>query len=201
MAAAVNGPLLVVLSGPSGVGKDSVIQRLKERGCPFHLAVTVTTRPRRPGEVEGRDYRFVSDLEYDAMLEGGELLEHATVYGHRYGVPRAPIREALAQGRDVILRIDVQGAATIRRAVPDAILIFLMPASLHELEERLRRRGANGGRDLKVRQGGALGEMGRVEDFDYVVVNPQGSLDEAARKVEAILTAENCRVEPRRVQV
>jgi len=122
-------PLLVVISGPSGVGKDAVRKRMQERGCPFHFVVTATDRPQRPGEVHGKDYFFISAAEFDRMLANGELLEHAIVYGQHKGIPKAHVRQALTSGQDVLMRVDVQGATTIRRLVPEAVLIFLMPSS------------------------------------------------------------------------
>jgi len=138
-------PLLVVISGPSGVGKDAVRKRMQERGCPFHFVVTATDRPQRPGEVHGKDYFFISAAEFDRMLANGELLEHAIVYGQHKGIPKAHVRQALTSGQDVLMRVDVQGATTIRRLVPEAVLIFLMPSSEEELIRRLRRLG--GGAD------------------------------------------------------
>src|SRR3970282_1435592 len=126
------GPLLVVITGPSGVGKDSLLARLKALNRPYHFAVTATTRPPRPEEIEGLDYFFVSDKRYDEMLAGGEFLENATVYQHRYGVPKPPIREALAAGRDVVMRTDVQGARYIKSVCPRALTLFVMGPSLCE---------------------------------------------------------------------
>lgn len=183
----------MVLSGPSGVGKDSVLERMKERGLPFHFAVTATTRPRRPSEREGVDYQFLSEEEYDRLLAEDGFLEHASVYQHRYGVPRAPIRQALAEGRDVIMRTDVQGADTIRRLVPEALLIFLAPPSPEELEQRLRARETDSPAALEVRLATARKELARAEEFDYVVVNERDRLDETVERVLAIIAAEKRR--------
>ena len=188
------GPLLLVLSGPSGVGKDSVLKRMQDVGVPLHYAVTVTTRPRRPNEVEGVDYGFVRPEEYRAILESGGFLEHANVYGHLYGIPKEPIREALARGEDVIVRIDVQGAATIRRVVPEAVQIFLAPPSLEALEERLRQRKTERDDALQVRIRKAREEMQALPTFDYVVVNEDERLDAAVERILAIISAEKCRV-------
>jgi len=193
-----NGALLVVLSGPSGVGKDSVLNRLRARGCPFRFVATATTRPRRPKEVDGKDYQFVTEAEYDDILGEGGFLEHATVYSYRYGVPRRAVQEALDRDEDVILRVDVQGAETIKRVAPEAVFIFLMPSSLEELRRRLRNRGADQEKDLAVREKRALEELEQVDRFDYAVVNREGCLDQAAAQVEAILIAEKCRVHRRR---
>lgn len=193
------GPLLVVLSGPSGVGKDAVLARMKGQGRPYHFTVTATTRPRRRGEVEGRDYHFLSPEEFHRMREQGQFLEWAQVYGHYYGVPREQVRSALAQGRDVIIKADVQGAATIRSLVPQAAFIFLAPASLEELEERLRQRQTESSLDLELRMRTAREEMRQLPQFDYVVVNPRDQIDRAVLQIEAIITAEKCRVKPRTV--
>lgn len=187
-------PVLVVVSGPSAVGKDTVLSEIRDRGLPLHVVVTATTRPKRPNEVDGRDYYFISDAEYDRLLEGGEFLEHATVYGaHRYGVPKGPIREALREGRDVIMRIDpIKGAATIRKIVPNALFIFLAPPSLEELERRLRERQNE--INFEERRATAIEELRRMTDFQYVVINERGGSERAADKILAIMTAERCRV-------
>jgi guanylate kinase len=186
-------PLLLVLSGPSGVGKDAVLARLAEKGLPFRRVLTVTTRPRRPGEREGVDYHFLTEEEYDHLLAGGGLLEHAEVYGLRYGVPKAPVREALACDEDVVMRVDVQGAATLRRLLPEAVLVFLVPASLHELEERLRQRSTEDEATLDRRLERARGEMEQQGLFDYVVVNADGHLEDAVERLAAIIEAEKRR--------
>jgi len=190
-------PLLIVISGPSGVGKDSLIQRLKERGCTLHFVITATDRPPRPGEVHGVDYFFLTAAEFARMEEEGELLEHAIVYGQHKGVPKQHVREALASGKDVIMRVDVQGAATIRRLVPGAVLIFLTASSEEELVQRLRARGGDSPEQLQKRIVTAREEMKRLPEFDYVVVNRDGELDQAADDVVAIIKAEHRRVQPR----
>ena len=129
-------PLLVVISGPSGVGKDSLVDRIKARGAQFHFVVTATSRPPRPGERHGVDYFFVSPEEFTKMIDSDELLEYAVVYGQHKGVPKRQIREALASGKDVVMRLDVQGATTIKSLIPEAVLIFLSAASEEELNER-----------------------------------------------------------------
>lgn len=192
-------PQLVVLSGPSGAGKDSLLQRMKELGFPFHFVVTATTRPPRPDEVDGVDYHFVSRERFQEMIARGELLEHALVYGDYKGIPRRQVEEALRSGKDVVLRIDVQGAATIRRLAPGAVLIFLTAASEEELLQRLRTRKTEDPEALARRIATAREELKRVEEFDYVVVNREGCLDEAVAQVQAILQAEKCRVHPRQV--
>ncbi len=188
------GPLLIVLSGPSGVGKDAVLARLRERGVPAHFTVTATTRPQR--EVNPADYqflRFLSEAEFERLLAEDGLLEHAQVYGYRYGVPKAQVSEALAAGKDVIMRVDVQGAATIKRLVPAAVLIFLAPPSLEELEARLRSRGLDDADVIQRRLDAAARELGEQSRFDYVVVNERGQLDKAVDRVLEIMATERRR--------
>ena len=194
-------PLLIVISGPSGVGKDAALIRMRELGYPFHFVVTATTRPQRPGEVHGRDYYFVSRDEFTTMLEQGELLEHALVYGDYKGIPKAQVRQALASGQDVILRLDVQGAATIRKLVPDAVLIFLIASSEDELIRRLRARKTESPASLEKRIATARQEMAQIVNFDYVVVNRDNHLDDTVRQIAAIITAEKCRVRQRRIEL
>ena len=194
-------PLLVLVSGPSGVGKDTVVQRMKELGHPFHFVVTATTRPRRPNEVHGVDYFFHSEAEFEAMLENGELLEHAMVYGEHKGVPKAQVRQALASGQDVLMRVDVQGAATVRGLVPGVITVFLTAASEDELVKRLERRRTESASKLRRRIALAREEMERIVEFDYVVVNRENQLDETVRQIVAIMKAEKCRVQWREVKL
>jgi guanylate kinase len=182
-------PLLVVISGPSGVGKDSIVQRLKERGFPFDFVVTATDRSPRPNEIHGRDYYFYTTAEFKAMIATGELLEHAWVYGQHKGIPKAHVRQALASGKDVVMRVDVQGAETVKALVPEAITIFVTCESEEELVARLRQR----------RLETAHQEMARMTDFDYVVVNRHHALDGAVDDVVAIISAEHCRSVPRRI--
>jgi guanylate kinase len=194
--AAPSGPapsLLVVLSGPSGVGKDAVIERMKERGLPFHYAVTATTRPSRPSEREGVDYYFLSEDDYDRLLAEGGFLEHAHVYQHRYGVPKAPLRQALAEGRDVIVRTDVQGAHTIRSLVPEAVLVFLAPPASEELERRLSSRRTDSPEAQRLRLETARREMARAADFDYMVTNETDRLDQTVDRLLAIVADEKAR--------
>ncbi len=194
-------PLVVVISGPSGAGKDAVIKRMKQMGVPFHFVVTATTRPPRPGEVHGRDYFFVSLEEFAEMIEKGELLEYAVVYGDYKGIPKQQVRDALASGKDVILRVDVQGAATIRRIMPEAVFIFLTAESEEELVRRLVERKSEPPEKLKIRIATARQEMKRIDEFDYAVVNRDGALDETVRQILCIITAEKCRVKRRMIQL
>jgi len=194
-------PLLIVLSGPSGVGKDATVTRMKELGYPFHFVVTATDRPQRPGEVHGIDYYFVSSEEFAAMRKQDELLEHAVVYGQNKGIPKSQVREALASGKDVLMRLDVQGAATVRLIVPDALLIFLIAPSEEELTRRLKERQTESPQDLETRIALVREEMKRLPEFDYVVVNRDGKLDETVEQIMAIITAEKCRVKQRRIEL
>jgi len=174
---------------------------MKELGRPLHFTVTATTRPKRPGEVNGQDYHFLSPEAFQDMLKRGELLEWAEVYGHLYGVPKAQVRQALARGQDVMVKIDVQGAEHIRQVAPQSVLIFLAPPSTEELARRLRERKTESAAQLELRLKTAREEMERLPLFDYVVVNEQGRLDEAVAQIEAIITAEKCRVNPRQVEI
>lgn len=194
-------PLLVVLSGPSGVGKDAVLTRLREWGHPYHFAVTVTTRPRREREREGVDYHFVSPARFQEMVDGEELLEWAKVYDNWYAVPRQQLQQALGGGQDVLVKVDVQGAATIKSLVPQAAFIFLVPPSMEELEERLRQRHTESTTDFALRLEMAREEMKGLPMFDYVVVNHQDRVDWAASQIEAIIKAEKCRVSPRVIKL
>lgn len=192
-------PLLIVISGPSGVGKDATLKRMQARGAPFHFLVTNTTRPRRPTEVEGVDYHFISVEEFQAKLARGDFLEHANVYGNWYGNTRSDIETALAQGQDVIMRIDVQGAATIRRRVEGAVFIFLI-STLEELEARLRARKTEAEEVLERRLNTAAQEMLERAHFDYCIRNNDSQLDETVDDILAIIRAEKLRTHPRRIR-
>lgn len=192
-------PLLIVISGPSGVGKDTIIRRMKERGLPFHFVVTATTRDPRPGEVEGRDYLFYSNDQFARLLEQGEFLESARVYDDYKGVPKRQVRQALASGQDAVLRVDVQGAQTIRRLCPDALLIFLLPDSEQDLARRLRQRRTESPEGLRLRLATAREEISRLDTFDYVVPNRDQRLDETVDLILGIIQAEHARVHPRQV--
>lgn len=192
-------PLLIVISGPSGAGKDTVMQRMKERGLPFHFVVTATTRPKRANEVHGKDYWFVSKEEFARMINEDELIEHAIVYGDYKGIPKQQVREALASGKDVIMRIDVQGAETVRRMAPEALMIFITTDSEEELIRRLETRKTETVDSLAIRIATARKELKRVDAFDYVVVNHEFQLDETVDIIRAIIDAEHHRVNPRKV--
>jgi guanylate kinase len=192
-------PLLVVISVPSGVGKDTVIQRMKERELPFHFVVTATTRPARSDEVHGVDYFFLSSDEFARMIETDELLEYAIVYNDYKGIPKEQVRQALASGKDVLMRIDVQGAATIREISPEAVLVFLTTQNETELVNRLKARKSETPEGLNLRIATARKELKRIKEFDYVVVNRDDKLDETVDKILAIIQAEHQRVNPRKV--
>jgi guanylate kinase len=187
-------PILVVISGPSGVGKDATRQLMQQRDVPYYFVVTATSRPRRPTEVEGVDYHFVTINEFKEMIDSGELLEHALVYGDYKGIPKKHVRSALASGKDVIMRIDVQGAATIRTLVPNVVTIFLTAESEDELERRLRERKTEDEEKLKIRIATARQELRRYSEFDYIVVNRENELDETVSRILHIIEAEKCKV-------
>jgi guanylate kinase len=192
-------PLLIVISGPSGVGKDSVIKEMKERDLPFHFVVTATTRPRRQAEIQGEDYFFVSSENFTQMIENDELLEYAVVYGDYKGIPKEQVRQALASEKNVIMRIDVQGAATIRQISPQALLIFLTTQNEGEMIERLKQRKTETTDGLNKRIETAREELKRVHEFDYVVINKDCHLDEAVDTILAIIRAEHHRANPKKV--
>ncbi len=195
-------PLLIVISGPSGVGKDTVLRLMKERGeYPFHFVVTATTRPIREGEVDGEDYFFVSHDEFAEMIENDELFEYAIVYNDYKGNSKKQVRDALASGKDVIMRLDVQGAATVKKTVPEAVLIFLTTESEEELVSRLRARKTETAEGLNLRIATARQEMKRAAEFDYVVVNRDDHLDEAVDTIQAIIHSEHHRTNPRKVSL
>lgn len=194
-------PLLVVISGPSGVGKDSILMRMRELGFPFHFVVTMNSRPRRPGEIDGVDYHFVSPARFEAMIAQGELLEWARVYDQYKGVPKSEIRQAFESGRDVIMRVNVDGAATIHQIVPQAVLIFIAPGSVDELRHRLSLRHTESSEDIARRLALAQHEIAQIPDFDYVVLNHENRLDEAVSNIRSIIEAEKHRVFPRRIQL
>ena len=194
-------PLLVVISGPSGVGKDAVIEELKKKGRPWHFVITATTRAPRPGEQHGVDYIFLDEATFLEMRDGGQLLESAQYAGRWYGVPRSQVSEALKAGKDVFLKIEVQGAYTVRQLAPDALFIFLAPASFEELAGRLARRQTEDAGEAERRLEIAKQELDRMASYDYCVVNRDGLLHEAVADIEAIITAEKLRVNPRVVRL
>lgn len=194
-------PLLIVISGPSGAGKDAVLNRMKETGFPLEYVTTLTTRPQRPGERDMIDYHFISVERFQKMLESGELLESANVYGNWYGVPKQPAKQALDRGQDVIVKVDVQGAATIKRILPQAVFIFLAPPSPEELTLRLKQRHTETAFDLTLRMKTAEEEIEQLSLFDYVVLNKRDEIDLAVSQIKAIITAEKCRITPREIRL
>lgn len=180
-------PLLIVLSGPSGVGKDTVLQKMRDLGLPMHYAITATTRNRRPGEIDGFHYYFLSEEEFREKKEQNEFLECAQVYGHWYGSPKTPIREALARGQDVILKIDVQGARSVREQAPEALSIFLAPPSIEWLRHHLRARKTETPEKLREREQAAIAELKAAQEFDHVVVNRDGDVEGVVREIAHLI--------------
>ena len=198
MAIHVNkNPILLVLSGPSGVGKDLLLTRLRESGAPYFFTVTATTRRMRNEELDGIDYHFVTERQFDEMIAGEELMEWAEVYGNFYGVPKRQVTQALERGQDVILKIDVQGAETVREIAPEAVFIFLAPPNETELERRLRGRRSESEEALANRINKARLELQEAEKFDYTVVHETNDTDRAALEVEDIIRRERQRTPPR----
>ena len=192
-------PVVVVISGPSGVGKDSGVRRLQSLRPDLHMVVTATDRPPRPGEQDGVDYHFLTTRDFERMIADGELVEHAVVYGQYKGIPKQQIREKLAANTDVILRLDVQGAATVRDLMPDATFVFVAAESEAALARRLAGRGTETPEELAGRIQTAREELARVGEFDYVVINEDGGLDDAAERLAAVVDAERTRRGRRRV--
>jgi len=195
----VSKPLLIVLSGLSGVGKDTVLAGIRKSSLPLEISISATTRPRRASEKDGIDYHFVSPVRFQEMIDTNQLLEWANVYGNLYGIPREPVRRALEEGKDVIVKIDVQGATTIKKIIPQALFIFLITPYIEELEERLRQRRTESSADLELRLKTATDELRKLHMFDYVVVNHLGAVDRAVADIVAIIKAEKCRVKPREI--
>src|SRR5438270_12094311 len=193
--------LLFVLSAPSGTGKDTVINALKEQGMDFYVVPSVTTRLPRPGESEGNPYHFVDEEKFKQMIEADELLEYANVHGNWYGQPRKVIRDNLRAGHDVLLKIDVQGAATIRQKVPQAIFIFLVPSSLEELTQRLATLQTETEEERLRRLADAREELTQQYWYDYAVLNRQCHLQEAVDQLRAIMLAEHARTHPRHIDI
>lgn len=187
-------PVLIVISGPSGVGKDTVVREILQKREDFHFVITATDRPPRADETEGVDYFFLTTEKFEEMIEEGEFLEHAVVHDCYKGVPKWQIRQALNSGQDVIMRVDPQGAATLRRLVPEATFVFLLAESEDELSERLKARNSETAESFDLRMTITRQELTRIEEFDYSVVNRSGRVEETAEQILAIVTAERCRV-------
>jgi guanylate kinase len=183
---------LLVLSSPSGAGKTTITRRLLERDPTLLLSVSVTTRPPRPGEVDGQDYYFIEQAKFDRMVAGGDLLEHATVFGHSYGTPRAPVDAAIAEGRDIVTDIDWQGTQQVKISLPtDLVTIFILPPSMAALEARLRTRAQDSDAVVAQRMAKAKEEVNHWDEYDYVIVNDD--LQQSVEQAEAIVTSERVR--------
>lgn len=193
-------PLIIVISGTSGIGKDAVLKSLQGRELPLHFVVTATSRDPRPGEINGVDYFFYSPAEFERMIANNEFIEHALVYEQYKGIPRSQVDKALGSGKDVILRLDVQGAATIRKLYPQAILIFLVPNSVKEWYDRLCSRKSETEETLKVRVETAIKETGQIDIFDYIVLNAQDRLEHAVDDIVAIINVEHMKVHHRKMK-
>jgi guanylate kinase len=192
-------PLLIVLSGPSGVGKDATLQALKKRNIPLHFVITATTREPRSEETHAVDYFFYSKEEFQAMIDANELLEYAIVYDDYKGIPKDQVRKGMQSGLDVILRVDVQGAAKLRELNPDAVLIFLIPSSVEEWHERLNSRQTETPESMKIRLNKVKWELDYIPIFDYMVVNRHNCLEEAVETIVDIIHAEHHRTIPRKI--
>ncbi len=203
------GAVLVIISGPSGVGKDTIIDALKRRHSTHngprqhdhHFVVTCTTRHPRKGEVDGLSYHFVTPETFRSLKDRGELLEWAEVHGNWYGTPRAEVAEYLAKGQDVVLKIDVQGAQKVKERVQDAILIFVVPPSLETLFRRLRARATESAEELEIRQRNAAIELARQGDYDHVVTNEEGQVEQTAEKIDEIISREHAARSDRQVRL
>jgi guanylate kinase len=193
----------VIISGPSGVGKDAIIEAMRRREPPYprSYVITVTTRDRRKNEIDGTHYHFLSVDDYGRLVADEGLLEASEVHQHWYGTPRDQVQSALSAGKDAILKIDVQGADKIRARVPDALLIFVVPPDMEELERRLVNRGTEPPKDLDIRLRNARIEMARRGEFDHVVVNETDRIDATAEEIDAIIAAEHERFPDRRISV
>lgn len=186
-------PVVVVISGPSGVGKDTVVHELKARRPDLYFVVTATSRTKRPGEVEGRDYFFVTKEKFESWINEGQMLEHAVVYGEYKGIPKQQVQDALNQGTDVVLRLDVQGAATIKKLIPDVLTIFIVAENEESLVRRLVARKTESLDRMVVRVQTARAELARAKEFDYVVENKAGQLEDCVCQVAAIIDAHKLR--------
>ena len=190
-------PVLFLFSGPSGVGKDTIVDKLRKNNPTRHYAITCTSRAPRPGEVDGVDYHFRTAEQFERLIAGDELIEWANVYGHYYGTPRGEVVEPFQRRQDVVLKVDVQGVVSIKARMPEAVSIFIAPSSYTELIHRLARRNTETNQEGNVRLEAAHDEMQALETFDYVIVNREGELAQTVEVADAILTAEKARVKGR----
>lgn len=194
-------PLLVVISGPSGIGKDAVLGLLRKTNPDTHFVITMNTRAPRAEEVEGKDYFFVTRERFEALIDADELLEYAHVYSDYKGIPKEQVRKAFATGKDVIMRLDVQGAMTIRKLYPEAVLIFLTASSREEWIYRLTQRRSETPEELQLRIEVAEKEFDLSKEFDYLVVNSHSQLEKVISDIQAIIRSEHLRSKPRRVKL
>jgi len=185
--------MLIVLSGPSGAGKGTLCSQLLKRRPELVLSVSVTTRPPRPGEIDGVSYYFTDEARFKKMIDAGEFLEWAKVYNNYYGTPKKFVEEQLKQGKDVILEIDIQGARQVKKNCPNAVFIFILPPDIEELKKRIIKRGSENKESFDLRVKSAEEELKAMYDYDYAVVNDV--VEEAVKKLESIILAERCRVE------
>jgi guanylate kinase len=192
-------PLLIVVSGTSGVGKDAVLKALRRRNLPLHFVITATSRPPRPDEVDGKDYFFYPKEEFEQRIANNEFIEYALVYDQYKGAPRWQVDEALQSGRDVVIKVDVQGAATYRRLYPEAVLIFLLPKTREEWCNRLKMRNTETPEDFKLRIETAKQELAQIDMFDYLVINADELLEQAVDDITGIINAEHHRVHHRKL--
>ncbi len=196
-----SNPLLIVISGPSGIGKDAVVGLLRRTNADMHFVITMNSRPPRKDERDGVDYFFVSREEFEKKIADGELLEHAKVYSDYKGIPKSQVWEAFASGKDVIMRLDVQGAMTIRKLCPEAVLIFLTASSCEEWIARLQARRSDSPEEIALRIKTADAEYALLKKFDYVVVNSEDHLDQTISDIQAIIKTEHLRTKPRKVKL
>ena len=195
-------PIVVVISGPSGVGKDVMIDRMIESDrIGFHFTVTATTRDPRPGEKDGINHHFVTVDDFVNLIANDDLLEWAQVYGNYYGVPKQQVRDALTAGNHVILRVDVQGAKRLSEIIPEALLIFIIPPSLDVLKSHLEKRGVDLEVEMTKRLAAANEEISQAHLFDFTVTNEEGCLDDTVNEVVEIIESESQRIPPRRVSI
>ena len=188
-------PLIIVISGLSGAGKDTIVSALKKRNVPFRFCITATSRPPRDGEVHGIHYFFYSKEEFERKIDNGDFIEHAVVYEQYKGVPKSQVEEAIASKEDIVIRVDYQGAATIKKLYPQAVLIFIIPDDQETWWKRLTDRGQDSPKQLSIRKELAQTELIAAQEyFDYVVVNPEGQLDNALDDIIAIIRAEHQRI-------
>ncbi len=196
-----DNPLLLVISGPSGAGKDAVLNRLRERNLSLYHVITLTTREKRAGEQDNREYHFISKEKFRDMIQNALLLEWAEVYGNFYGVPKEPVKKALEQEQDIVIKVDIQGAFTIKKLIPQAVTVFLAPLSMDELFNRLAGRRTETAADLELRLKTADEEMKQMSSFDYTVVNKAGKIDNAVEEIETIINTEKRRTTRQKIEL